>query len=143
MIATNAATAQETGKIVYYSTAEDDNEEIYVSEGDTQERLTFNGWRDRWPAWNSEGTKIVFASEQGGGGFTADITGGEDLGGGCVLLTGTSTCVFPGFGVFFDEPLTLTVCTGGPDQGVFTVCFDNFVEEFGCEEETVINGVIN
>ncbi len=81
-------------------------------------------------------------SSRAGGGFTADITGGEDLGGGCVELTGTSTCVFPAFGVFFDEPITLTVCAGGPDEGGFTVCFDNFVEEFGCEEETVINGVI-
>ena len=80
--------------------------------------------------------------EPGAGGFTADITGGEDLGDSCVLLTGTSTCVFPGFGVFFDEPVTLTVCTGGPDEGGFTVCFANF-EEFCCDEETVINGVIN
>ena len=81
--------------------------------------------------------------EPGFGGFTADITGGADLGGGCVLLTGTSTCVFPGIGVFFDEPVTLTVCAGGPDEGDFTVCFDNFVVEFGCDEETVINGNIH
>ena len=37
----------------------------------------------------------------------------------------------------------LTVCTGGPDEGGFTVCFDNFVGEFGCDEETVINGGIH
>ena len=80
--------------------------------------------------------------EPGFGGFTADITGAADLGGGCVLLTGTSTCVFPAFGVFFDEPVTLTVCAGGPDEGEFTVCFDNF-PSFGCDEETVINGNIN
>ena len=51
--------------------------------------------------------------EPGGGGFTTNITGGADLGGDCVELTGTSTLVFPGIGVFFDEPVTLTVCPGG------------------------------
>ncbi len=115
------------------------NEEGFLPPGVVTE-FGVNAWIDSSGEAMGQFTCIV---EQGGGGFTADITGGVDLGGGCVLLTGTSTCVFPAFGVFFDEPITLTVCAGGPDEGGFTACFNNFVEEFGCDEETVINGVIN
>ncbi len=114
------------------------NEEGFLPPGVVTE-FGVNAWIDSSGEAMGQFTCIV---EQGGGGFTADITGGEDLGGGCVLLTGTSTCVFPAFGVFFDEPITLTVCAGGPDDGGFTACFDNF-PSFGCDEETVINGVIN
>ncbi len=115
------------------------NEEGFLPPGVVTE-FGVNAWIDSSGEAMGQFTCFV---EPGGGGFTADITGGEDLGGGCVLLTGTSTCVFPGFDVFFDEPLTLTVCAGGPDEGGFTVCFDNFVGEFGCDEETVINGGIH
>lgn len=114
------------------------NEEGFLPPGVVTE-FGVNAWIDSSGEAMGEFTCLV---EPGGGGFTADITGGEDLGGGCVSLTGTSTCVFPAFGVFFDEPITLTVCAGGPDEGGFAVCFDNF-PSFGYDEETVINGVIN
>ena len=113
------------------------NEEGFLAPGVVTE-FGVNAWIDS--SGDATGQFTCFV-EPGGGGFTANITGGTDLGGGCVELTGTSTCVFPGIGVFFDEPITLTVCAGGPDEGGFTVCFDNF-PSVGCDEETVINGVI-
>ena len=88
------------------------NEEGFLPPGVVTE-FGVNAWIDSSGEAMGQFTCFV---EPGGGGFTADITGGEDLGGDCVLLTGTSTCVFPGIGVFFDEPVTLTVCAGGPDQ---------------------------
>ncbi len=77
----------------------------------------------------------------GHGGLTAKLTSGEHLGEGCIVFYGTSTCVFPGIGVFFDEPITLYVCGGGPGEGGFALCFDNF-PQFGCDVETVRTGVI-
>ena len=100
--------------------------------------FSVNAWI---PLFGGAGQFVCWV-EGGGGGFNADITGVDILSDGCILLTGTSTCVFPGIGVFFDEPVMIIVCVGGPGEGGFTVCFDNFVAEFGCEEETVINGQI-
>ena len=101
-----------------------------------------NAWIDD-PILGDAG-RFTCMVERGGGGFTADITGGEVLDDDCVLLTGTATCVFPGGGgVFFDEPVTIIVCHGGPGEGSFVACFDNFVADFGCDEETLINGQIH
>ena len=106
--------------------------------------FSVNVWIDD-PVLGDFGTFACFV-QPGGGGFVADITGAEVLDNGCILLTGTSTCVFPGGGgVFFDEPVTIFVCGGGPGEGGFTVCFDNFVVDTpcDCDVEEVINGQIH
>jgi TolB protein len=59
---------RDSNKIVYTSTKNDGNAEIYVKDMDTgrESRLTFNRIIDTSPSWSPSGSEIVFVSQRSG-----------------------------------------------------------------------------
>jgi dipeptidyl aminopeptidase/acylaminoacyl peptidase len=64
-LAPTAASNPSDDPIAFYSDCEG-NAEIYVMSGggSNQQRLTYNDWDEKSPAWSSDGSHIAFASDR-------------------------------------------------------------------------------